>query len=254
MLKDERLERIEEFINLNRYASMSELTEMFSISKATIRRDLELLEKMNRVALTRGGAASINRGTMYELPYVEKRNANREEKTRIARAACGRIRSGETVMLDSGTTTYEMADFIDDAKGVCVATNDLMIAMALTKRPGVELFIIGGGVRKGFYTATGYFAAANVCNYNFDRAFVSVDAINLAHGCMITNAEEVDVKRSIIKSAREVIVVCDHTKFEATAFVGICPVEQINGIITGCELDEGIRDKFLERGCSLELV
>lgn len=254
MLKDERLERIEDYINTNRYASLAELTEMLSISKATIRRDLEQLEKQSRICLTRGGAASINKGTLYELPYVEKRNANREEKLRIAKAACQRIRSGETIMIDSGTTGYEMTEFIDDAKGVYVATNDLMTGMALTKRPNVELFIIGGAVRKGFYTANGYFAAANVGTYNFDHAFLCVDAINLGHGCMITNADEVDVKRSIIKSAKEVIVICDHTKFEATAFISICAIDQIHCVITGRELDKEIRDRFIERGCNLQLV
>ncbi len=254
MLKDERLEKIEEYINSNRYASLNELTEMLSISKATIRRDLELLEKENRVVVTRGGATSVSKGTRYELSYQEKRNANREEKIRIARAACSRIQPGETIMLDSGTTSFEMTAFLGDIHGVYAATNDLMIAMALTPLPHLELFIIGGGIRPGYYTASGFFAASNVANYNFDRAFLCVDALNLEHGCMITNADEVDVKKAIIKSSREVVVVCDHTKFQATAFVSVCPLDGIHGIITGRELDPAIRDRILDRGIHLEQV
>lgn len=254
MLKDERREKIEEYVNSNRYASMHDLTRHFSASKATIRRDLEALEKESRVVLTHGGASSVRLGSMYELPYHEKRNANREEKIRIAAAALKRIKTGETVLVDSGTTGFELAEMMGSLNGVYVATNDLMTALALTKHPGVEPIVIGGSVRRGFYTMDGYFAAQNVNNYNFDRSFLCVDAINLELGCMITNADELDVKHSIISSAREVTVICDHTKFETTAFVSICDVSKLHSIITGRELDKSIHAAFVERGLNIELV
>ncbi|MDR1611418.1 MAG: DeoR/GlpR family DNA-binding transcription regulator [Planctomycetota bacterium] len=254
MLKDERLEKIEEYVNSNRYASLHELAGRFAISKATIRRDLEALERKKRVVLTRGGASSINKGSSYELPYFEKRQSRHEEKVRIARAACRRIRPGETVMIDSGTTGYEMADFMADIRGVYAATNDLMTALALTKHPDLDLIVIGGNVRKGFYTAHGYFAAADIGNYYFDRAFLCVDAINLKYGCMITNADEVDVKQGIINSAKEVTVICDHSKFAETAFVSVGTLDKVHGIITGRELDRKIYDAFTEKGCRIELV
>lgn len=254
MLKDERLEKIEDYVNTNRYASMHDLTERFSISRATIRRDLEALEKKGRIILTRGGASSVNKGTSYELPYFEKRGANHDEKVRIARAACRRIQPGETVMIDSGTTSFEMAEFMGEQRDVYVATNDLMTAVALTKHPGLSLIFIGGSIRKNFYTADGYYAAANVRNFYFDRSFLCVDAITIGRGCMITNSDEVEVKRSIIECSKEVTVVCDHSKFEATSFISICSLEQIHSIITGRELDKKIYESFLEKGKNIELV
>lgn len=254
MLKDERLEKIEDFVNTNRYASMHELVKLFDISKATIRRDLECLEKAGKVVLTRGGATSVNKGSLDELPYHEKRNANREEKIRIARAAVGRIATGQTVMIDSGTTSFEMAELMDSLSGVIVATNDLMTAVALTKHRGVDLIVIGGGVRRGFYTMDGYFAAANVQNYNFDQAFLCVDAISLDLGCMITNADELDIKRSIIRSSKRVTVMCDHSKFGNTAFVSVCKLDEVDSVITGKELDPAIRAAIVEHGHCIELV
>ncbi len=254
MLKDERLEKIEAYVNQNRYASLQDLTRLFGASRATIRRDLETLESRRRLILTRGGASSVDKSSSYEPPYVEKKNAHHEEKVRIAEAARRRIKDGDTVMIDSGTTSYEMVNFMGDLRDVHVATNDLLTAVALTRFPEIDLNMIGGSVRKGFYTTDGYFAAANVNNYYFDRAFLCVDAINLSYGCMITNADEVDVKHSIIDSAKEVTVLCDHSKFEARAFISICPLSRVNSIITGRELDPEICQKFIDKGLSIEVV
>jgi DeoR/GlpR family transcriptional regulator of sugar metabolism len=254
MLRDERLDKIEEYVNMNRYVPLTELMTRFGISRATCRRDLEALAENRRVTVTRGGASAVSRGTIYELPYQEKRKLNYEEKSRIAKAACAHIKAGETIMIDSGTTGALMAEYFPDLPDIYAATNDLMTAIALLSCPHINLIFIGGSIRKGFYTACGYFAAEEISNYHFDKVFLCMDAINAAYGCMITNAEEVEVKHSIMNAGREVIALCDHTKFNSSAFISICPTDRLDRVITGQELPEDIRAQFADRGVEMQLV
>lgn len=254
MLRDERLEKIVAYIDQNRFATLAQLTESFGISRATIRRDLAILSDSRRVVLTRGGAASATRGTTFELPFHEKRQQNQDEKIRIGAAACAHVNAGETIMIDSGTTCNEMVPFLQNQTNVSVATNDLLIAVGLAACPNIQTMIVGGGIRRGFYTATGYYAETQIREFHFDKAFLSVDALDLRHGCMITNADEVAVKRAILAAAREVVVLCDHTKFDTTAFVSICKLERITRIITGREISPDHVRAFTDAGITLVIV
>lgn len=254
MLREERLERIEEYVNLNRYVSLDDLKERFGISRSTIRRDLDYLIESNRIAATRGGASTVNRGTKFEPSYLEKVKLNFDEKRRIAKAAVDHISPGDTIFLDSGTTATQMTEFISGISEVYVATNDLMTATALISCPNVALTVIGGDIRKGFYTTYGHFAASVLENYHFDKAFLCVDAFSIQHGAMITNTDEVDVKRAIVKASSEVIVLCDHTKFGRNAFVSVCPPSLIDHVITGTELSADQHRSILDNDISIELA
>ena len=243
-----------DYISHKQYVSLGELTNAFGVSRATVHRDLDYLNRKKQITLTRGGARSLQKSSTYELPYFEKRQTNSEEKARIAQAACQYIQHEETIMIDSGTTGYELAVQMKGMRHVLAATNDLMTAVCLANHPDIELIVIGGNIRQGFYTASGYFATTTVENFHFDKVFLSVDSIGTDRGCMITNADEVDIKRGMLACSKEVIVICDHTKFKTTAFVGVCPIEQIDRIITGKELDKAIYKDFLDRGVEIELV
>ena len=118
MLRHERLERIEEYINHHRYVTIPQLVEAFDISSSTIRRDLEALGEAGRVELTRGGVMSLHRNVSEEASYNEKVEANREEKARIAAAAARMIKPGCTLFVDSGTTTRELVPYIMDVQGL----------------------------------------------------------------------------------------------------------------------------------------
>lgn len=121
MLKTERLEKIEEFVNQHKYVTILELTKKLGVSKATVRRDLLELEQAHKITLARGGVMSKQKGTTFEPPYAEKRSINPLEKQRIAKAACALVKPGDMIMLDSGTTIVEMTEFMFDVKGVSVA-------------------------------------------------------------------------------------------------------------------------------------
>lgn len=254
MLQEERLHRIEERVNARRFCSVEELAAALQSSKSTIRRDLRLLEAGNRLRLSRGGAASLAPGTAQEPPYGVKARTNHEEKVRIGQAAAGLIERGETVVIDSGTTALELAAAMRGMRDVTVATNDVRVACELAECGGVDVTVIGGSVRKGYFTALGSLARHALEAINADKAFLCVDALDVKKGCMVTNDAEAMVKRMMLESANRKIVICDHSKFENVAFMRLCAVGEIDMIITGRELGEDRYGEFLEAGVNITLV
>ena len=252
MLRDERLDKIQEYISKRKYASIVELAEKFDVSKATIRRDLELLSANEDIRLTRGGATCTGKDLqMNELPYNEKRLKSQGEKIRIAQKACTLIEEGETIIVDTGTTTREMVPFLARKKNIHVVTNDVMIAAELAVNRDIEITVIGGRMRKGFYTLRGYYAENFLQQLHVDTTFLSMDSIDVDAGCMIVNMDEVVMKQNMIRCANRTIALCDHKKFEFKSFLRVCTLEDIDCSITGRELPEDIYESFHSKGYQL---
>lgn len=254
MLQIERLEKIKDYLVKNEFADIKKLSELLDVSTATVRRALKQLETEKIVDLTRGGATLSKKGSMYEYPYMIKRQMNADEKRRIAREAVNRISKNESIFLDSSSTVYEMTRFLSGLQDITVATNDVLIAGALTNAENITVSVIGGSLRRHYYTLTGYFAEVIMKDLCFDYAFLGIDTISLKGGLMITNIEEVQIKRKIVKASGEVVVLCDHSKFEQESFLNVCGFEDIDMIITGKELDQSIHKKYVDAGIHIVLV
>lgn len=206
------------------------------------------------MARTYGGAVSLTAGTSNEPPFKVKKNFYTEEKMRIAEAACKYIKQGETILLDSGTTVLGMVKHLASEKNIMVATNDLIIATELAKNSEIDLTVIGGGLRKHFYTLIGFFTQMMLKEIHVDKLFLGVDAVDLKHGFMNYSVEEVPIKKLMIEAAKEVIVLCDHSKFESIAFLNICPINRVNRIITGKEINPEILNSIKEMDIEIETV
>ncbi len=254
MIRDERLEKITEYVQNRHYASVRELMELLKVSKATVRRDLELLSRSNAVLLTRGGVTCEGKDKNKELAYNEKRSANTLEKNRLGEAAGRLVRSNSTVILDAGTTTRAIVPHIRELTGLNLVTNDLMIAADLNTCEGVNVTVTGGQLRKGFFTLRGYMAADFVRSMRADLAFVGFDALDMRAGCFITNADEVSLKKSIIEAADKVVAVLDHTKFHATAFISVCPLHDIDVVVTDRGLEPDLAQTLREMGIEVILA
>ena len=255
MFQEERLSKIEEMVKQKNFCSISELCTIFNISRATARRDLKILEGRNLLSLTHGGAKAFAGGTTQEPPYLVKKNINHEEKIRIAQMACSLIKTGETIIIDSGTTAFEMANIIQTMKNnITIATNDIQVACRLANTQSVDLTVLGGSIRKNYYSTHGFLAQFALEHIYADKAFIGVDAVELKKGFMVTNMEEIIIKKLIMKASKEKIVVCDHSKFESVAFVHLCSINEVNMIITGKELDKEIYSHFIDAGINIVLV
>lgn len=254
MLIEERLIKIENLIKQNDFCSIIEISVKFNISKATVRRDLQILADKNVLRQVRGGATSLVSGTALEPSYSVKKSINHEEKTRVGERAVELVREGETIIIDSGSTMVEMAKALKNKKNITVATNDILIANELVHFKDINLTVIGGDIRKNYYTMYGYIALLALEHINADKVFLGVDAIDCTKGCMITNTEEVVIKKAMMAAAKERIVICDHSKFTNLAFIKLCQINEIDRIITGQELDSNIYNLFLEKGINIEIV
>ncbi len=254
MLQAERLEKIKEYLVKNEFADINRLSEFLDVSTATVRRALKRLEQEKIVEITRGGAVLSRKGSLYEHPYLIKRQMNAEEKRRIAREAARLIRKNQSIFLDSSSTVFEMTRFMGGLASVTAATNDVLIAGELTNAENIAVTVLGGSLRMHYYTLTGYFAEMLMKDMCFDHAFIGIDSISLKGGLMITNIEEVQIKRKVVAASKNVVVLCDHGKFEQDSFLNICGLEDVDTIITGRELDEGIYTRYRESGVNLVLV
>lgn len=253
MIKDERLAKIVEYIEKNKYVNIHQLVAELSVSKATIRRDLEILAANGEIQLTHGGAKQI-RETERELPYDEKRKTNSDEKSRIGKAACDLIQEGDTVIIDTGTTTREMVKYLLSRQHIHVITNDVLIATELAANTGIDITLTGGSIRKGYYTLCGYYAENFIKQLHADILFLSLDSIDSVFGGAILNIDEVATKQRMINAAKRIVTLCDHTKYESRALLKVCELSEIDINITGHELAKEIYLDLIEKGCHLQLV
>lgn len=254
MLQLERLEKIKEHLIKNEYADMDELAQILDVSTATVRRSLKQLENDSLVELTRGGARLAKKGHLYEHPYLVKREMNAAEKRRIVHKAVGLIGKNESVFLDSSSTVYEMTRFLKEFHQITVATNDVLIAGALTDAEDITVNVIGGTLRKHYYTLSGYFSEMILDELRFDYTFLGIDSISLKGGLMITNVEEVRVKKKAARLANKVVVLCDHSKYEQEAFLNVIGFDEVAMVITGEELDKDTYQRYVDAGVNIVLV
>lgn len=235
MLQAERKKMILSLIDHQEVVNAHELSKRFGVSLSTVRRDLDDLERMQKISRTHGGAVSNAFRLSSEQPVTVKKDFHTDEKKRIARAAAALIGPGETVILDSSTTVNAIADFLGDIPDITVITNDLWNVNKLSKCLNVELMTVGGLLRKGSYTHIGYFCERMLEEIHADKAFLGVDALDPKSGLMICAQEGTRQKRLMVEAATETIVVCDHSKFTAKALVSFCEVRRVGRIITGKE-------------------
>ena len=243
MLKEERHQRIVDWVTSKGAVTVDELCEMFGISQSTVSRDLQLLNQAGKLVKTHGGAIAVPNGLAIEPSVSYRKTQFTEEKQRIAKKAVEYIKPGETIILDSGTTTFWMVEHLHDIGQLNVWTNDLYIAFELIGHENVEITMLGGNLRKKYFNTMGVLTNQLLSDIHVDRLFIGVDAINVEGGLMVYSPEEAELKRLMIKTAKETIVVCDHSKFEKMALMNICPIDQIQKIITGKETDpEAIKE------------
>ena len=254
MLAEQRLAYILNEVKQNNFCTIQQLAQGARVSPATIRRDLQTLASQDRVRLTRGGAMDKMANTAEEPEYAVKSMLNLEEKTRIAAEACRLIHPGETILLDTGTTVYQMIQGLRQIENITIVTNDVRIAAELAMYPEISLCMLGGQVRKNYYTTTGLWTQQALESLHVDKCFLSCDAVHLLSGCSITNVEEIAGKLSMMKASNECVLLADHSKFQSIAFMRLCDLTRFQSVITGSELDRRIAQEYLDAGIRLRLV
>lgn len=231
MLKEERQQRLLSYVNDRKKATVEELSAVLDVSKVTVRRDLDELNDVGLVAKTFGGALSKDSMLSMEIPSSRKTSLCIDEKRLIGQIGAGLVEDGDVVILDSGTTTLEIAKRIAE-KRIIVITNDLTIALALASRPAVTLVLAGGVVESGVNVATGHIAEEVFSQIHANKTFLGADALSLDDGITDRSYAQLPIKRAMLKAAEQKFVVADHTKFGRHVFVHVCQLTDIDTLIT----------------------
>ncbi len=243
----DRRAKILEMLENRGQVRIPELSKIFNVSEVTIRNDLEQLEQKNLLIRTRGGALKIQRvGVDYNLSLKSKKR--RSEKERIGVKAAQLVKDGETIIMDSGTTTAEVAKNLGEFKELTVITNALNIAGLLVEFPEIKVIMPGGTLRRNSLSLIGAIAEESIQNYYCDKVFLGVDGIDSVYGISTPNAEEAHLNKLMIKNAKEVIVVTDSSKFGKRSFVLIAGIEEVDTIVTDKEIPEEEYQKLLSLG------
>jgi len=239
----ERRKSILTQINESGQVLVHELSMEFSVSEVTIRNDLEQLEKKNMLIRARGGAIKAERGVGIDYRLSEKDKLNSDEKARIGKKAAQLINEHDTIIIDSGTTTIEVAKNLGHLNDLTVVSNAINIISQLIQLKNLNLIIPGGYLRKNSLSLVGPLAEKNLQNLYVDKVFIGVDGFDTKHGIYTPNIEEAYFNEIMIKISKEVIVVCDSSKFLRRSLAYICGIDKIHTVVT----DNGIPDEERKR-------
>jgi DeoR/GlpR family transcriptional regulator of sugar metabolism len=254
MIREERLARITEFVQSRRYASIEDLMKLTGASKATVRRDLNNLCDEEKLILTRGGATCDMKHWITDLSYNERTDTNASDKRQLGPVVRQLMEQSKSVFLDAGTTTRSCVPFIRDLTGINLLTNDVSIAADLVNSKGLNVWVTGGLMRTDYYVLRGYMAEDMLRNMHIDTAFLGFDAIDVERGCYITNTDEVSLKRCAIQTAKKVVAVVDHSKFNSTALCAVCQPTDIDVVITNKEVNRSLTTVLEKQGIEVIYV
>jgi DeoR family transcriptional regulator, fructose operon transcriptional repressor len=236
MLAETRRRRLIELITHQGYATLDELVRGLAVSESTIRRDLESLDLAGSIKRTHGGA--ICTGEVRSMPAFDERTGTAAaEKRAIGLAAAALIEDGDTVLLDGGTTTLEIARALV-GRPVQVVTNSLPIAQLLASNQQTELILIGGYVYPRTGVALGPLAIATMENIRVRRAVLGAGGI-VPEGIYNSNSLLVDTERQMMSCGQEIMIVADHTKFGRLALARLCGLQEVNRFV----VDSGVSDE-----------
>jgi DeoR family transcriptional regulator of aga operon len=254
LLVEERRRRILEILEAQERATVEELVDRFGVSAVTIRGDLDALTATGTIVRSHGGA--LRRVDASDEPIIVKETLHHAEKTRIAQAALAMIRDGETIILDSGTTTVEVARQIrsSELRSLNVITNALNIAMELANLPHIRVIMIGGLLRQLSYSSVGPQAEQTLRGLYADKLFLGVDGLDPEVGLTTPDVLEAQLNALMIKVSREVIAVADSSKFGRRSLSVISTVTDVHRIITDDKVDPQLVAALRTRNIDVQVV
>lgn len=241
----ERQKRILEELNSSGAVWVSKLSAELGVTEETVRRDLEKLEKQEFLVRTHGGAVPIT-DSSYELSLEKRKQTNALLKERLAREAASHLLPGDTIFLDSSTTTFYIAKEIKKIRNITVITNSLRIINELSGVESVKLITVGGLVSNN-QSFVGSMAENSIRNNFFaEKVFFSSKGVTSDVGILESNEQECFIKQQMLKNATKKYYLCDSTKIGRVGFYKLSPLEDIDYFLTDAKLDEDFLDKFKE--------
>lgn len=249
MFAIERQNKIKEMLFKEKRVDVFELSEHFSVTEVTIRRDFDKLEQEGFLIKTYGGAV-LKEDLVQSSTKFESEDNVIEEKRMIGKIAAQMIESGEAIYLSPGTTCLEIARNIKDKK-VTVVTNDLLIGYELRDSIGIKVIVTGGDLIQSTSTLTGGFTLQALNGIYINKAFIGVKGVNLESGYTVDSHEEAMVIQGVKKISNEIIIVADYSKFNFTAFARLGDLKLAKKVITNKQVPSEFKRYFFENAIKL---
>jgi DeoR family transcriptional regulator of aga operon len=253
MLNEERRREILALLNRDGRVLVKDLARHFRISQITIRKDLEFLDGQGIVQRTHGGALPLQAGALLDPSLREKEKLHRKQKILIAEAAASLVEEGQSVLLDSGTTTTAIARALKEMAQLTVITNAINIAAELAGT-NVEVILTGGMLRKNSFSLVGPLAERTLRQLSADVLFLGVDGFDTKAGLFTPNLLESEVNRAMVEIARRTIAVCDSSKFGRRSLCNIMPVTAVQEVITDKQIPKSDLQALKEAGVRVTVV
>ena len=231
----------------------ADLVARFGVSDMTIRRDLRCLEQRGLLRRVRGGAIQPH-GRSYEPPRELRQTLQLTQKEQIATVALGFVEDGDSLTLDTGTTTYALARQLMQRNNFTVLTPSLLIADLLSRHPSAQVIVSGGVLRQAELSMTGPIAARTFSDFYVDKLFLGVGGVHPDQGFTEFNSADARVKQAMLEHAKEITVLADSTKLGATAFALVAPLTVADRLITDDGADPVLVARIAEHGVDVVLA
>ena len=256
LLVEERRRLIVDHVETQGRATVEELATRFGTSTVTIRNDLEALARNGALARSHGGALPTTQTVTNDVPLNIKETRSHPQKLRIGQAAAKLIKDGETIILDSGSTTAEIARQIRQMKfeSLTVVTNALNIALELSGLPNIRVMMLGGLLRPTSYSLVGPDAEQALSRISADKLFLGVDGLDPLVGVTTPDPLEASLNALMIRVSRETIAVFDASKLGQRSLSVITPVSTLNAAITDGSAPEDMVSALRDAGVDVMLV
>jgi DeoR family fructose operon transcriptional repressor len=249
---EERKRAVVAFVDERRRATVGELCTRFGVSPATMRSDLRDLEQEGLLVRTHGGA-TVRDKARFEPDAREKAVQHAPEKRAVARRALECIEDGDAILLDTGSTTLELAALLGARNHVTVVTNDLAIARLLEDHPTAIIHLVGGVVRKRFHCAVGSRAEQFLQGLKVDKAFMAANAFSVKAGATTPDLEHAETKRRMMSIATKTFLLVDSSKLGKSAFAQFAPAGAFDCLVIEA-IDPGEAQALEELGVEVLLA
>lgn len=248
---DQRREEIVALVQARGYVSIEDLAETFSVTPQTVRRDINTLSEQALLRRHHGGAGLPS--SVENIAYPARKVLCHDEKIRIARQVAQQIPDRASLFLNIGTTTEEVARALQDRKGLRVITNNLNIAMMLSRRNDFEVTVAGGMVRSRDGGIIGASAVDLIHQFKVDFGVIGISGIDMDGTLLDFDYREVRVARSIVDNSRKVFLVADHTKFGRNAMIRLGELSMVDALFTDRPPPEEMDTVFAEANVALHV-
>lgn len=252
IFREERLKWITRRLKISRSVQVNELALEFGISPSMIRLDLKELEVRGLLERTHGGAiladGPSSRMTTGKLSFGARQTSLQNEKEAIGRAAAAIVKDGDTLMIDSGSTTLQVVRALQGKRGLTVITNAIDLLPDLLAIPDAQIYVSGGFVNRETVALLGEIATEVIGRFRAAKTILGIDGISLDHGLAAMDPAMAAAKREMIAASKQLIVVADHTKINQTSLYTLAPIEAMHTLVTDVAAPITTIEAIRERG------